>query len=104
MPTRGSTRDLPQAELDQLRGRSLLSGGLECCGDRRAGLRLAVAEIDQRRDRVSHGPRQRSLALDRSAEPRHQWIMADESRRLVLQLAEDALGEPGADALGALQL
>ena len=64
--------------------------------DRGGRLRLAVAEIDQRRDRVGHRPR-RALLVERagSAPPpdRHR-----EGRRLVLQFGDDALGELRPDA------
>src|SRR5262249_10810124 len=94
-----SLGELLKAEADQLRHVGFLADA--ACRSRNRGgrLRLAVTEIDQRRDRIGDRPR-RALVLDRAGEPDHRGIDVHVGRRLVLELGDDALGDLGADAGG----
>ena len=74
-----------------------LAGAARGGGDGGGGLRLAVAEIDQRRDRIRHRLR-RALLVERAGEMHHRRIDVGEGRRLVLQFGDDALGDLGPDA------
>src|SRR3569623_2370767 len=58
-----SLRQFFQAQPDQLRGLGLLARAARRRGDRGGRLRLAVAEIDQRGNRVRHRAR-RALIVD----------------------------------------
>ena len=61
------------------------------------GLRLTIAEIDQRRDGVGDRLR-RAPFFDRAGEPHHRRIEIGIGRRLVLQFGDDALGDLRPDA------
>ena len=81
----------------------MLAGAARRRCDRRRGLRLAVAKIDQRRDRVSDRPR-RALIVDRTGQMHQRRVDIGEGRRLVLQLGDDALGDLWADAVTETEL
>src|SRR6516164_3643021 len=92
-----SFRKLLQPEPDQPRGIRALPRTARRGGHGRRGLRLAVAELDQRGDCV-HDRLRRAPVLDRAGEPDHRWIEIGERRRLVLQFRHDALGHLRTDA------
>src|SRR5215510_6173544 len=86
-----SLRQLLKPESDQFRYFRILA---DAAGRRRDGsgrLRLAVAKIDQRRDRIRDGAR-RTLLLDRAHEAHKRAIHGREFRRLALELVADAVG------------
>src|SRR5690349_4447709 len=96
-PAGGSLlRQFLQAQPDKLRGLRIFTGAARggCNGGR--GLRLAIAEIDQRRNRIRDRTR-RALIVDRAGEMHHGGIDVGKGRRLVLQLGDDALGDLRAD-------
>src|SRR6516164_9327027 len=92
-----SFRKLLQPEPDQPRGIRALARAARGSGDGGRGLRLAVAEIDQRGDCI-HDRLRRALVLDRAGEADHRWIEIGERRRLVLQFRHDTLGHLRTDA------
>src|SRR6516164_3036191 len=92
-----SFRKLLQPEPDQPRGIRALARAARGSGDGGRGLRLTVAEIDQRGDRV-HDRLRRTPVLNRAGEADHRWIEIGERRRLVLQFRHDALGHLRTDA------
>src|SRR5262249_47045576 len=93
-----SLRQLLQPQSDQPRRVGVLAGLARGRGDRRRGLRLAIAQVDQRRDRVGERTR-RALVLDRARELHQRGIeIGRKGRRLVLQLGDDAFGDLGTDA------
>src|SRR5215510_4537641 len=94
---RPSFRKLLQPEPDQPRGIRALAGVARGGGDGGRGLRLAVAEIDQRGDRV-HDWLRRAPLFDRAGESDHRRIEIGVGRRLVLQFRHDALGDLRAHA------
>src|SRR5215813_13045624 len=94
---RPSFRKLLQPEPDQPRGIRALAGVARGGGDGGRGLRLAVAEIDQRGDGV-HDRLRRASLFDRAGEPDHRRIEIGVGRRLVLEFRHDALGDLRADA------
>src|SRR5437868_10081949 len=97
-PADGSLlRQFLQAQPDQLRSLGLLAGVARSGGDGGGSLWLTVAEIDQRGNRIGHRAR-RAVIVDRAGEMHHGGIDVGEGRRLVLQLADDALGHFRADA------
>src|SRR5690242_11471755 len=83
-------RQLLQPEPDQLRGLGLLARAARRSGDRCRGLRLAIAEIDQGRDRI-RDRLWRARLVDRTRQADHGRIRIGKMRRLVLQLGDDAL-------------
>src|SRR5262249_18625918 len=94
---RPSFRKLLQSEPDQPRGIRALARVARGGGDGGRALRLAVAEIDERGDRV-HDRLRRAPLFDRAGEPDHRRIEIGVGRRLVLQFRHDALGHFRADA------
>ena len=92
-----SPRQLPQAQPDERLRLRRLAGLAQRRGDGGGGLSLRIAEIDERRDRVRHGLR-RAPVVDGVGEPDQRRIDGAESRRLVLELGDDAGRELRADA------
>src|SRR6185312_3983316 len=92
-----SLRQFLQPEPDQLRGFGVLAGAARRRRNRRCRLRLAVAEVDERRDRVGDRPR-RTPVVDRAGQMHQCRIDMGEGRRPVLQLGDDALGDLRANA------
>ena len=64
------------------------------------GLRMAIAEIDQRRDSVGHRAR-RALLVERAGEMHDRRVDIRKGRRLVLQFGDDPLGDLLPDARSA---
>ena len=60
-------------------------------------LRLAIAEIDQRRDRIRDRTR-RAIVVQRARQLDHRRIDISKSRSLVLEFGDDALGDLRPDA------
>src|SRR5262245_31996323 len=92
-----SLRQLLKPKPDQLRHFRVLADAARRRRDGSGRLRLAVAEIDQRRDSVRDGAR-RTLLLDRAHEAYERAIHGREFRRLALELVADAVGHFRPDA------
>ena len=97
LPLAVSLRQFPQAQPDQRRRLRTLAGAARRGGDGGGGLRLRIAEIDQRRDRVGDRLR-RALLVERAGEPHQSRIDIGIGRRLVFQFGDDALGDFRPDA------
>src|SRR2546429_2086489 len=76
-------RQFLQAQPNKLRGLGVLTSTARRRGDRSRRLRLTVAEIDQRGNRVSDRA-WRAVIVDRAGKMHHGRIDVGEGRRLVL--------------------
>src|SRR6201986_1573769 len=90
-------RQFLQAETNKLSGLGMLACTARGARDRGRGLRLTVAEIDQRGNCVGNRAR-RAVIVDRAGEIDQRRFDIGKGRRLVLQFRDDALGDLGPDA------
>src|SRR5579883_3117713 len=85
-----------QTQADQLRGPGIFAGTAGSGGNRRGGLGLAIAEIDQRGNGVRDGARRAGI-VDGAGQMHDRRVDIGKAGRLVLELGDNALGDLGAD-------